>query len=282
MIIIDVAEKPKIFKTFDRLKIPYKKEEIRIPKACDKVPIRLKTGELRCVPKTDYEHIKNQLPMPDDISCTQCSYRSERVGDFTNEAKSFIIERKRVDDYYMSMADGRLYEQARRMYKWIEDKGIAAVILEGMAFHTWITDSENVFEDFDKQEMELKTLSPIEQVIKIHPDKEPWIWESIEDLASCGVVVIQTKSMEETAKMVEQISKGSGMEPKIRAIPRKIAGLSLEEKMLTVIPRVGKVRAQQMIKEFGSLGKLITNVRKMKKVEANKKAITKILKEIFG
>lgn len=281
MIIIDVAEKSNVFKTFDKLGIKYKKEEIRIPKACDKVPIRTSEGELVCVKKSDYTQIKKQLPMPDDISCVTCQFRSERIGDFTNEAKSFIIERKRVDDFYMSMSDGRLYEQARKMYKWVEDKGIAAVILEGMAFHDFITDS-NIFEDFDNQEMELKTLSPIEQVIKMHPTKEAWIWESVEDLASCGIVLIQTKSLEETAKFIEQISKGSGTEPKIRAIPRKIAGLSLEEKMLTVIPRVGKVRAQQMIKEFGTLGKLITNVRKMSKTEANKKAITKLLKEIFG
>ena len=213
MIVIDCAEKPNVFKTFDKLKIPYKKEEIRIPKACDKIPIRTSEGELICVKKTDYQQIKKQLPMPDDISCVNCPFKSEKVGDFTNEAKSFIIERKRVDDYYMSMADGRLYEQARKMYKWIEDRGIAVVILEGMAFHEFFNDSINVFEDFDNQEMELKTLSPIEQVIKMHPTKEPWIWESIEDLASCGVTVIPTKSLEETVKMVQHISKGAGTEP---------------------------------------------------------------------
>ena len=284
---IDVAEKPQIFKVFDRLNIQYEKEEIRIPSACPNVPIRMEDGELRCILKTDFEYLigcsvdgDREFPETDDISCTQCEKRSERIGDFTNEHRSFIVERKRVDDYYMSMADGRLYDQARKMYKWCT--GIKAVILEGMGTHEFITDAVNVFEDFDKEQEHMKSLSPIEQVIQAHPTKEAWIWESIEDLASCGVVLIQSKDLEETAKMVEQISKGSGTDPKIRSTPKKIAGLSLEEKMLTVIPRVGKVRAQNMIKEFGSLKKLISNIRKMPKKEANKKAITKILKEIFG
>jgi len=116
----------------------------------------------------------------------------------------------------------------------------------------------------------------------MHPDKKKWIYGTIKDLASCDVCLIQSWDLEETARLVENISCGAGTEPKIRAQPKKISGLNLEETLLTVIPRIGKVRAKNLIAEYGSLPELITAIRKMSKEEANERSITKILKELFG
>lgn len=276
MIVIDVAEKPYVFQAFDKLKIPYIKEELVVPESCNKVPLR-EDGMLICIESDMLQYLDTFEK--DDLACVQCPKSPHRVGDFTNETRSFIAERKRVDDYYASMADGRLYEQARKMYSYCN--GLKILILEGMANHTYFQDGNNPFGEFDKSIHDLKTKSPIEQLLLMHPDKIDWIWGTIKDLASCEVALVQSWSLEETVRIVQTISCGAGEEPKIRAVPKKISGLTLEETMLTVIPRIGKKRAQELIKEYGSMGKLITAIREMPQEEAEKKSITKILKEIL-
>ena len=257
-IVIDAAEKPYVFKVFDRLKIPYIKERILVPEACEKIPLRHSSGELICVNKKDFLIFKKRLRHMfdnfgiDNLSCNDCPHEPIQVGDFTNENRSFLIERKRVDDYYASMADGRLYEQARKLYSYCS--GFKAVILEGMSDDTvYIVDNNNPFHGYNETIKDLKGKSPLEQLLIMHPDKEDWIWGTIKDLASCEVALIQSWSTEQTARIIEYINEGAGEEPKIRAIPKKVAGLSLEETMLTVIPRIGKVRAKELIEHYGSL-----------------------------
>jgi ERCC4-type nuclease len=281
-IIIDSAEKPYVFRAFDKLDIDYIKESILVPEPCDKIPIRDEEGNLTCVGEADLK-IFDEMEVKyekDDLACNECPKNPVHVGDFTNENRSFIAERKRVDDFYASMADGRLYDQGRKMYSYC--KGLKILILEGMAGFEYFNDAFNPFEEYDMSMMDLKTKSPLQQLLQMHPDKKDWIFGAIRDLASCDVALVQSYNIEETAILIREISEGAGEEPKIRAIPKKIPGLTLEETILTVVPRIGKVRSQNLIKEYGSLGKLITAVRKMSKAEASKRSITKILKEIFG
>lgn len=281
MIVIDIAEKPYVFKMFDRLGIPYEKEEIRIPAKCKKLPIRHDTGELFCVsPQEANVLIMERTFNTDTLACQDCEYKSLRIGDFTNTDRSFIAERKRVDDFYASMADGRLYNQARKMYKYCT--GLKVVILEGMGGLTYMEDARNPFDKIEEDLKEEYAKSPIQQLIDLKPDKADWIWGMIKDMASCEVALVQSWNLEETVRIVQQISEGSGTEPKVRAIPKKVAGLSLEEQILTVIPGIGKARAQNIIAEYGSLSKMTNAIRLMTKENADKRSITKKLKEVFG
>lgn len=286
MIVIDIAEKPYVFEMFDRLKIPYKKEELRFPTKCEKVPLRWATGELTCIDKETHEFMEELKPTTvysyerDTMTCNECDNRSMRVGDFTNEKRSFIAERKRVDDFYSSMADGRLYDQGRKMYKWFD--GLKILILEGMGGRQIFEDSFNPFDKIDEEERKQQPKSPIQQLLELKPDKKEWIWSMIADLASCGVAIVQSWDLEETVKIINEIADGSGHEPKVRSIPKKVSGLSLEQQILCVIPGIGKGRSQNIIAEYGTLGKMISAIRKMKKTEANKRSMTKKLKEVFG
>lgn len=283
MIVIDTAEKPYVFKMFERLEIPYKKEEIRIPDKCGKIPIRFLGGDLICTDSVAAKiifDVGKDGSEKDTMACLECDKRSVRIGDFTNEKRGFIAERKRVDDFYSSMCDGRLYEQVRKMYQWCS--GLKIVILEGMGTKTYLEDAWTPFDKIDIRDEKQTSKSPIQQLLDMKPDKKDWIWGMIADLASCEVALVQTQNLEETAMIVKWISEGAGIDPKIRAIPKKIAGLSLEQQMLTVIPGIGKGRSQNIIAEYGSIKKLITAMRKMKKVDAAKHSITKKLKEIFG
>jgi len=282
VVVVDSAEKSYVFKAFDDLGIPYIKETIYAAlEPCDKIPIYVE-GVLTCITKEEkktLEEMEFKVEI-DNLACNKCPKSPKRVGDFTNDSRSFIAERKRVDDFYASMADGRLYHQLRTMYQYCQ--GLKILILEGMSNHEYIRDGFNPFSDFNDKEMDLKTKSPLEQLILMHPDKKEWIMGTIKDMASCEVALVQTKNVQETALIIQQISEGAGTEPKIRDVPKKISGLTLEETMLTVIPRIGKVRAQNLIAEYGSLGELITDIRKLTPEEANKRTITKILKEIFS
>lgn len=283
MIVVDAAEKPYILKELDDRKVSYKVEDIRLPKSCEKIPIFKEDKTTLCIPKTDFEILKGieKLEVA-PLECEACEFSSEKVGDFTNENKAFIVERKRVDDYYASMVDGRLYEQARKMYKWCS--GIKAIILEGMPQHVFLSDSQkfNPFSEYDKMMTETSKKSPLKQLIEMHPDKKSWILSTIEDLASCDVVLMQSYDLGETIEFIIQMDKGAGIEPKIRYIPKKIGGLSLDEQILATIPGIGKVRSQQLIGEYGDLRKLISAIRKMSKKDVDKYQITKKLKEVFG
>jgi ERCC4-type nuclease len=266
---------------FDRLGIPYEKEEIRIPAKCKKFPLRHTDGELLCVQEPDGKVLLlDDSFQADHLACQECEHKSLRIGDFTNTSRSFIAERKRVDDFYASMADGRLYNQARKMYSYCS--GLKVIILEGMGGMSYIEDGHNPFEKIEEDLKEEYAKSPIQQLIDMKPDKADWIWGIIKDMASCEVALVQSWNLEETVRIVEQISAGSGTEPKVRAIPKKVPGLSIDEQILTVLPGIGKARAQNMIAQYGSLKKVITSIREMPKENADRRSITKKLKEIFG
>lgn len=282
MIVIDVGEKPYVFEAFDKLGIEYIKEEIRVPQKCNKTAYRNDEGELVCINNKDLSIIEVFMGQSerDDMACIECAHESVRIGDFTNEHRSFIAERKRVDDFYASMVDGRLYEQARKMYSYCS--GLKIIILEGMSQHKFLQDSTDPFNSFNEVMHELRMQSPLEQLMNHRADKQEWIMSTLEDLASCEVALVQSWNITETAIMIERIAKGSGTEPKVRSQPKKVSGVTLEEQMLICIPRIGKMRAQDLVKEYGSLSGLITAIRKMPKKEAEKRSITKKLKELFG
>ena len=77
---------------FDQLQIPYKKEEIRIPVKCEKIPMRKPDGEWICTPKEEAEIIIGLSDFKyDGLLCHECDHKSLRIGDFTNDTRSFIV-----------------------------------------------------------------------------------------------------------------------------------------------------------------------------------------------
>lgn len=235
MIIIDVAEKDYVLKVFDEVGIPYKVEEIAYTLEGEK----------------------------------------KRVGDFTNDKNTFIVERKRIDDLWKSMIDYRLYEQLNKLDEYFDCQKY--LIIEN---YSWFTDS--FFEDDDNELFEIQKMSPLQKLAYLHPNKENWIMSVVEECVSRDISPIQTWNTIETAKFIYQIDKGAGNQPKLRSTKKNINQLSLDENILVTISGIGKERASALISEFGSLGGLITEIRSWSEKDYKKSKIKTKLKEVFG
>jgi len=110
VIVIDSGEPEHVFEAFDEKGIPYIKAEIRFYfcENCGKV-------------YTANPEICDE--------CGETRITSERVGDFTNTNRTFLVERKTPADFVSSMLDKSLHSQAARMAKYFA--GWKFVFLEG-------------------------------------------------------------------------------------------------------------------------------------------------------
>lgn len=236
MIIIDSREPAFVHEEFDKLGIPYKVESIEF--ALD--------GEVA------------------------------KFGDFTDDSKSIIIERKRVDDFYNSMVDGRLYDQLQKMDQFFEKQKY--LILEGYNELKYFQDS--LFEDFDSYNRELSTRSPISQVVNLHPLKKKWVLSQIKLCAEFNVALLQTYDLTETVIFVEQLCEGAGHEPGLRPTPKPVKTFNIEENILMMFDQIGKKRCKKILKRFGSLPNLIEFLKEDSE-ELEQYEIYKKLKEVF-
>lgn len=219
------------------------------------------------------------IPFRNKEICIEVDSEEVKLGDFTNDSRSVIIERKRVDDFYNSMVDGRLYEQLRKMDECFS--GQKYIILEGYNELKYYQDSMNLFEEFDRENRKLDTKSPIQQVIEMHPNKAEWIWSQVKLCAEFEVAFLQSYDLQETVLLVEQLCEGAGDEPALRKTKKKYKSFSLEENILMLFPQVGKKRSRKILKKFGSLANLITEIRKNKDEELQKYQIFKKMYEVF-
>jgi ERCC4-type nuclease len=239
-IIIDKFEKPYVMRAFDKAGVSYKVEEIFV--------------------EFDGEKIQ--------------------VGDFTNTEKSFIVERKRVDDLWNSMCDYRIYKQLDKIHQSFDTQKY--LILEGGVF--LFHDSYNPFQDFDAETTQTDAKSPLANLLDAHPNKIGWILSIIEECVRRNICFLQTWNLNETVQFIEQINKGAGKSPKLRAKKKTIKNLTIDENILTTISGIGKGRAKQLMDEYGSLKNLIIYLRSLDidSPELKKYKIIKRLKEVFG
>lgn len=239
-LIIDKYEKPYVVRAFNKAGISYKVEEIYVMFGDEKI----------------------------------------QVGDFTNTEKSFIVERKRLDDLWNSMCDYRIYKQLDKMYQTFSSNKY--LLLEGGA--QLFFDSYNPFEDFDTETITSNTKSPLANLLDAHPHKLAWILSIIGECASREIGFIQTWDINETVQFIDQINKGAGKSPKVRAKKKVIKNLTIDENILTTISGIGKGRARALMDEYGSLKNLVTYVRSLDEdsKDIKKYKILKRLKEVFG
>lgn len=236
MIIIDSREPSFVIDEFNKLGIPYKVENIEV-------------------------ELGNKIA---------------NVGDFTDDDRSIIIERKRVDDFYNSMVDGRLYDQLQKMDQFFEKQKY--LILEGYNELKYFQDS--LFDDFDCNNRELSTRSPISQVINLHPLKKQWVLSQIKLCAEFNVALLQTYDLTETVIFVEQLCEGAGQEPGLRPSPKPVKTFNIEENILMMFDQIGKKRCKKILKRFGSLPNLIEFL-KQDSEELEQYEIYKKLKDVF-
>lgn len=216
----------------------------------------------------------------DKPRCLTCDLRNYvRFSDFEIGEQRAYYERKTASDFVSSRRD-RLYNQLNRMDTFIE--GRKGLILEGMPREqVIIRDSKDYFSGYTKRVHDLRGLSPLEQAIVIGgEDSRAWTLSFIRECKMRDIEFVQMWDLDETIVFLEQCDKGFDETPKLRVIPKRHPEITLEQNILVLIPTIGKVNSESLIKKHGSLGKLISDVRKMKKEDMNR--TYKALSGVFG
>jgi|APSaa5957512622_1039677.scaffolds.fasta_scaffold33955_2 ERCC4-type nuclease len=185
-------------------------------------------------------HEKNSLVLSELESSKQVSLTTQhlKIGDYL--IGKTIIERKTTGDFISSMINKRLVQQLNQMQKYKSQ----FLIIEG--------DTKN-FEDF-------KTPNAIRGFI-------------ISILSNYQIPIIFTKDYEETANYLITLAKQQLKKPTKLTFHSRIPKTIREQKqyILESFPNIGPVTAEKLLKEFGSLSKVMgAKVEQLEKVLKSK------------
>jgi len=161
-------------------------------------------------------------------------------------------------------------------------EGRKGLILEGMPRKqkVKIYDSKDFYSGYTKQIHDLRGLSPLEQAIVIGgEDSRNWTLSFIRECKMRDIEFVQTWDLDETIEFLIQCDKGYDETPKLRIIPKRYPEISTDQNILILLPNIGKVTSENLLKKHGSLAQLIKDVKKMKKKDMNK--IYRTIYEVF-
>lgn len=157
-----------------------------------------------------------------DFKIEKIKEDAEDCGDFTNEDRTFIIERKEVSDFLNSLMSKRLFNQIKKM-QLLKNP---ILIVEG--------DFKQLCRDNDRQEnYMLSTLMEIK--------------------FRTGVDVLLTQDLMQTLKFVRVIDKHSrGNISEVREVFLRFKDPNPSVAFLSSLPGVGASLAKRLIEYFGS------------------------------
>jgi ERCC4-type nuclease len=239
MIVIDVGEPPEVFEMFEEKGIPYIRSEIRFSycKDCEKA---YNTAKEVC-------------------DCGSDNMRIERVGDFTNTDRTWVIERKTETDFVGSMLDKSIHSQAARMAKYYA--GWKFVLLEG--FITVMVDDPH------------------------HKGRMiPWIKSMRVELRKYDICMWQCDDLAMLVDEVFRIEKNAGDQPRIyEKINDKYKGWSDAKQIVCKLIDISDKKADVLLSAFGdplSIFHAIMDSIVLYTRTGNPKGITGALSEIKG
>ena len=226
------------------------------------IPMRCNTTTTCCT--------SNELPMMerhgfkyDRSKCVNCP-RSEyvRFADFEiGEGRAFI-ERKSAPDFLSSRRD-RLYDQLDKLDRFVSGRKI--LLLEGTT-REMFGDSKSFFSNYKKQTLDLSTLSPLEQCMRI-ANNEEWTLSFIRECFMRNIWFLQAWDINETAELLHNMNEGFDETPKLRLIPKHIAKFSTAQTMLATVKGIGKMTSASLLEKHKTLSGIMTYTRKLKKEE---------------
>ena len=172
------------------------------------------------------------------------------LGDYS-VSEDLIIERKTVSDFVNSLVDGRLFEQAISMKNLYRR---SVMIVEGESLIT----SRNVSEEA--------------------------VYGAIAALIGMSVVVLRTRSPEETAKVIKALARREQLERKKSISLKKRPPSSEAEELinvLTSIRGVGIEIAKAILRRLGSLERVFTaDEEELMEVEGVGKVLARRIREL--
>lgn len=204
MIVIDSGEPEFVTNAFEEKGIPYIQTEIKFwhCKDCKKV----------------YTKIIEECPCGGEIE-------KDRVADFTNTQRSFIVERKTEEDFIGSTLDYSLHDQARRMAMYFE--GPKFVFLEG--FISVMIDNPH-----------LKKM-------------RPWLSSMRVELIKYNVYMWQMDDIYMLIKELVRLDENCGEDPKIhQKLDDKYTGWTDQKKIVCKLVDVSDKKAEIILEHFGS------------------------------
>ncbi|MDO8869475.1 MAG: DEAD/DEAH box helicase [Methanobacteriaceae archaeon] len=162
------------------------------------------------------------------------------------------IERKTASDFISSIADKRLYKQAKEM---VEEFKKPVLILEG----------DNLYSGFMNPNAIRGALSAI--------------------AVDFGIPIIPTRSSDDTAAMIRRIAireQGQNRPPvQVRTEKKPLTFLEQQLFIVESLPNVGPVNARKLLEEFGSIKKIINATEDdLQKVDGIGKKIAKTIKKV--
>ncbi|MDP3624034.1 MAG: ERCC4 domain-containing protein, partial [Methanobacteriaceae archaeon] len=162
------------------------------------------------------------------------------------------IERKTASDFISSIADKRLYKQAKEM---LEEFKKPVLILEG----------DNLYSGFMNPNAIRGALSAI--------------------AVDFGIPIIPTRSPDDTAAMIRRIAireQGQNRPPvQVRTEKKPLTFLEQQLFIVESLPNVGPVNARKLLEEFCSIKKIINATEDdLQKVDGIGKKIAKTIKKV--
>ena len=206
ILVIDSGEPPSVLEAFDEKGIPYIQTEIKFYycEDCKKIYI---------------------APIPSFCSICGGTIENNRVADFTNTQRSFIVERKTEEDFIGSTLDYSLHDQARRMAMYFE--GPKFVFLEG--FISVMLDNPH-----------LKKI-------------KPWLRSMRVELSLYNVYMWQMDDIYMLIDELVRLDENCGKDPKIHPkIDDKYSGWSSKKKLVCKLVNISDKKADILLERFGS------------------------------
>lgn len=154
-----------------------------------------------------------------------------KVGDFTNDKETFIVERKSIGDFWSSMVDGRIDAQPIEMYE-IYSKN-RYIFIESGAF---------------SYQAKLRKAAP-------------WCYAKYGEIENIGVQVREYVDFVDLARKLASLDTYLGSKVIVRERRKKVKGVPDNVKILANgIDGVGVKRAKQMLEECGTPMKVFEDI----------------------
>ena len=142
-----------------------------------------------------------------------------KVGDFTNEKETFIVERKSMSDLWSSTVDGRIDAQPVEMYELYSKNRYIFVESGGFSYNTKLKGT-------------------------------PWCYSKYGQIENLGVQVREYVDFVDLARKLDSLDKYLGTERVIRERRKKLKGIPDNVKLLMGIGGIGEKKATDMLKEL--------------------------------
>jgi len=145
-------------------------------------------------------------------------------GDYTNDKRTFFVERKGMGDFWSSMVDHRIDKQARGLW-----------------------------ENYIKNRYFFIQHATLSKLALERRKSMFWIYKQFGKLENWGVMVREYYDFDDFVLKLNSLDKYMGSERVVRHVRKKLKGSSSVEKVLMAFPLIGEKKAILMLKQCGSL-----------------------------